>query len=338
MSTTPPLTSDQLAELEKRPKTEWQRTLDYMISGAPVAVAVTLFLQYYFLPNYKFNTTTAVYPLFVGFFVLLLLGRFIGSFFSKKVHESLRAQAPFYSAVFIVLIIFDYLTLKTGKLPLPYFPWPDKILNAIIEDRVLLLDCIRNSLILLFTGYFFGGIVGLITGVTAGWSKKVHYWVMPLIKILGPIPSTTWLPIVLIIASSLFKGSVFLIALGVWYPVTIATLTGVANVRKSYFEVARTLGARQRRLIFKVAFPAAMPNIFQGLTQGMSVACTTLMVAEMMGVESGLGWYINWQKGWAEFGKMYAAVIVICLTFTVVNIVLTQVKKRVLRWQEGTIQ
>ena len=109
-------------------------------------------------------------------------------------------------------------------------------------------------------------------------------------------------------------------------------------MRKSYFEVARTLGARQRRLVFKVALPAAMPNIFQGLTQGMSVACTTLMVAEMMGVESGLGWYINWQKGWAEFGKMYAAVIVICLTFTVVNIVLTQVKKRVLRWQEGTIQ
>lgn len=236
------------------------------------------------------------------------------------------------------MIAYDYLTLKTGKLPLPYFPWPDKILNAIIEDRHLLLDCIKNSLILLFTGYFFGAFIGLITGISAGWSKKVHYWVMPIIRILGPIPATTWLPIVLILATSLFRGSVFLIALGVWYPVTFATFTGVVNIRKSFFEVAKTLGAKEKRLVFRVALPAAMPNIFQGLTQGMSVACTTLMVAEMMGVESGLGWYITWQRGWAEFGKMYAAVLVICLTFTLVNVVLNQAKKRVLRWQEGTIQ
>jgi NitT/TauT family transport system permease protein len=76
-----------------------------------------------------------------------------------------------------------------------------------------------------------------------------------------------------------------------------------------------------------------MPSIFNGLTQGMSIACTALMVAEMLGVESGLGWYINWQRGWAEFAKMYAAVIIICLTFTAVNVVLNFIKKRVLKWQ-----
>jgi len=337
MSTTP-LTREQLAELEKRPKSKLQQKLDYCISGAPIAFATLLLLNYHYLPNYKFNTTTAVYPLFVGIFLLHFIGWFLAGLFSKKLREKLREKAPFYSAVFLFLLFYDYLTLKTGKLPLPYFPWPDKILNAMIDDRLLLLDCIKNSLILLFTGYFFGAAIGLITGLAAGWSKQVHYWVMPIIRILGPIPSTTWLPIVLILASSLFKGSVFLIALGVWYPVTITTLTGVVNIRKSYFEVAKTLGAGEKRLIFKVALPAAMPNIFQGLTQGMSVACTTLMVAEMMGVESGLGWYITWQRGWAEFAKMYAAVIVICLTFTLVNFILTQVKKRVLRWQEGTIK
>lgn len=157
-------------------------------------------------------------------------------------------------------------------------------------------------------------------------------------KLLGPIPSTTWLPIILTLASSLFKGSVFVIALGVWYPVTSATITGINNIEKSYFDVARTLGAKGSQLVFKIAIPSAIPNIFQGLIQGMSTACTALLVAEMLGVESGLGWYITWQKGWAEFAKMYGAIVLICITFTIVNIVLGKVKKRALRWQEGAVE
>jgi NitT/TauT family transport system permease protein len=142
------------------------------------------------------------------------------------------------------------------------------------------------------------------------------------------------MPIILIVAASLFGGSVFLIALGVWYPVTMSSMTGVMNVHRSNFEAAKTFGSGKAALVFKVAIPAAMPSIFTGLTQGLSIACTALMVAEMLGVESGLGWYINWQRGWAEFAKMYGAVIVICLTITVVNLVLTLIKRRVLKWQE----
>lgn len=334
----PVVTCDQLRELEAPPSTGLRRILQHALCALPLLAGGVLLLQYFLVPNHGLNTATNVYPIFLAVFLIPLTATFAASFFSKRWYAWLTQKAPLYTAVFLLLTAYDYLTLKTGRLMLPYFPWPDRVLLAIWEDRALLLDCIRNSLILLFAGYFAGAAAGLLSGIAAGWCKPVHYWIAPLIKILGPIPSTTWLPIILIVASSLFRGSVFLIALGVWYPVTVTSLTGVANVRKSYFEAARTLGASKRRLIFQVAIPAAMPNILQGLTQGMSVACTALMVAEMMGVESGLGWYINWQRGWAEFAKMYAAVIVICLTFTCVNFVLGRIRKRALRWQEGTIQ
>ncbi len=338
MSRAANITVGELIELEEKPKTRLQKIVDRVICFSPILAAAVLLLQYFYVPDFGLNTRTNVFPTIIGFFTAVLIGIFISGFFSKRAYKLLLKNAPIYTVAILALILYDHNTLKTGKLMMPYFPWPDKILNAIIDDRRLLLDCISNSLILLFSGFFTGAVAGLVTGVMTGWYKKVNYWVAPLLKIIGPIPSTTWLPIILIVASSLFKGSVFIIALGVWYPVTMTTFAGVSNVKKSFFEVAKTLGAKELRLIFKVAIPAALPNIFQGLTQGMSVACTTLIVAEMMGVESGLGWYINWQRGWAEFAKMYSAVIIICLTFTAVNLVFGLIKRRALRWQEGVVR
>ena len=334
------LTAFELRQIESPQKSRLRRALDRGVSILPFLLAVALILLYQLAPNFqKYSANKIAYPIsntyvyFIGVFAAALLVYFIISLFSIKVYEKLLYKAPLYCVVFLLLGAYDYITLKKGILQLPYFPWIDRILLAIVEDRAMLLNCIQNSLILLFSGYLIGATVGLLTGIGAGWSSKIRYWVMPLIRILGPIPSTTWISIILIVASSLFGGSVFMIALGVWYPVTMSAFNGVSNVERRNFEVARTFGVKNLGLVFKVAVPAAMPSIFTGLTQGMSIACTALMVAEMLGVESGLGWYINWQRGWAEFAKMYAAVIIICLTFTVVNVVLTLVKKRVLRWK-----
>ncbi len=338
------LTTWELHRLESSPKSKLRRTLERALTFLPLLLIAAHILEYKFMPNFpKYAANKLAYPVsntyadFLGIIAAALVVNLIWSFFSEKKYEKLVYSAPLYCAIAIILILYDIATLKTGILQLPYFPWVDRILLAIVEDRKMLLDCIAHSLVLLFSGYLSGVIAGLFCGVGAGWSRKIRYWVMPLIKLLGPIPSTTWISIILIVASSLFGGSVFMIALGVWYPVTMSALNGVSNVNKSNFEVARTFGASKFELVFKVAIPAAMPSIFNGLTQGMGIACTALMVAEMLGVESGLGWYINWQRGWAEFAKMYAAVIIICLTFTVVNLGLTLIKKRVLRWKEENV-
>ncbi len=332
------LTKQELLALERAPKTKAEIISDYLIGFLPIAAGGLCLLEYYLLPNYELNSITNVYGVFIGIIVITYFCYFLISLKNKEVFYKLRHKAPFYSFIFLLLIVYDFLTLKTGSLMLPYFPWIDRVLNAMISDWKYLLDCVKNSLILLFTGYFSGATLGLITGIACGYSKKVNYWISPFIKLLGPIPSTTWIPIVMVIMSSLFKGAIFIIALGVWYSVTIATITGISNVEASYYEASKTLGANSTQLVFGIAIPHAMPNILQGLTQGMSSACTSLLVAEMLGVESGLGWYITWQKSWAEYSKMYGAIVLICLTFILVNRVLAIIKKRVLKWQEGVIQ
>ena len=331
------MTKDELLELESAPQTRLGRLWDVFICLLPLASGAAALAEYYLVPNLKGNESTNVYAAFIGLLMGGWLLCFLWGLRRKKMFNRLRCKAPFYSFIFLLLLGYDWLTLKTGILMLPYFPWTDQVLVAVLEDYAYLADCTLNSLILLFTGYFSGAAIGLVTGIAIGYDRRCDYWVAPFLKLLGAIPSTTWIPVVMVIASSLFKGSVFVIALGVWFSMTIAAQTGIHNIDNSYFEAARTLGARGWQLVFRVAVPLVVPNIFQGLTQGMSSACTALLVAEMIGVESGLGLYITWQKSWAQYGKMYAAIVLICIIFVTVNALLALVKKKVLRWQEGAV-
>lgn len=330
--------ADDLRELESKPKSKRQKMFDRIICALPILFGIAALLEYLYVPNTGSNYSTMLYAYFLDILIGACAVFFLVSLKSKRAYRKLRYWAPFYSLVFVLLSGYDLLTLKSGTLMLPYFPWVDNILRSMVEDYQYLLDCAYHSLLLLFAGYFSGAIIGLVTGIACGYSKKISYWISPFMKLLGAIPSTTWIPVVMVIATSLFKGSVFIIALGVWFAVTVATITGIHNIDRSYYEAALTLGASNAQLIFNIAVPSALPSIFGGLTQAMSSACMALMVAEMIGVKSGLGWYITWQKGWAQYGKMYAAIILICLIFVAVNFLLNLIKRRVLKWQEGVVK
>ncbi len=332
------LTKEQLLELERKPRTQGQERLDFLICFAPFLAAAVMFAVYYLLPGENENSNPHLFTGVVCVFLAVYLVRLLRGLRNKAILNQVRYKAPLYAVILLVIMVYDYLTMKTGILLQPFFPWVNKILNAMVSDWELLLESTLRSLLLLFTGYFIGGILGLITGISCGYSKRINYWISPIIKLLGPIPSTTWIPIIMVLVSSLFKGSVFIIGLGVWFSVTIASLTGIQNVDNSYLEAAKTLGAKNYQLVFRVAIPHALPNIFQGLTQGMSSACTALLVAEMMGAKAGLGWYIQWQKSWAIYAKMYAAIVLICLIFTAVTKILNLIKSVVLRWQEGVVK
>ena len=329
---------EELLEQEEKGKTKREKNLELLIQGSPFLLGVLALLEYFYVPNHQGFEASYVYAFFL---LLLLVGNgisFLLSFRGKRQRKNYLYHAPFRALVFFLFTLYDLLTLKSNILITPYFPSIDKVLSSMVQDRAYLWECTMSSLFLLFCGYFSGLIVGLLTGIACGYNKKINYWIEPFMKLLGSIPSTTWIPIVMVLATSLFRGSVFIIALGVWFSITLATITGIRNMDKSYYEAARTLGAKEKDLILDIAIPSALPSIFQGMVQAMSSACMALMVAEMIGVESGLGWYITWQKSWAEYGKMYGAIILICCIFVTVNFLLNSIKKRVLRWQEGMLK
>jgi NitT/TauT family transport system permease protein len=156
--------------------------------------------------------------------------------------------------------------------------------------------------------------------------------------VVGPVPATAWIPLAMVVSPSAMISAAALIALAVWFPVTMLTSSGVSNTRASYLDVARTLGASERYLIFRIAIPAALPTIFVGLFMGLGASFLTLVVAESVGVKSGLGWYVSWAQGWAEYGKVFAALVIMAAFFSTIMTLLFKLRDRVLVWQKGIIK
>jgi NitT/TauT family transport system permease protein len=250
----------------------------------------------------------------------------------------MREMGPIFAAALLFLASWELITSGFRWLPMPYFPGPAGVFQSLINDRALLFDSTWHSLILLLSGYALGVTAGLISGICIGWSQPVRYWGMPILKIVGPIPATAWIPLAMVVSPSAIISAASLIALAVWFPVTMLTASGISNTRASYLDVARTLGAGRGYLIFRVAIPAALPSIFIGLFMGLGASFLTLVVAETVGVKSGLGWYVSWAQGWAEYGKVFAALVIMAAFFSTIMTVLFKVRDRVLVWQKGVIK
>lgn len=186
-------------------------------------------------------------------------------------------------------------------------------LAVFVTDYELLIQCILASGQLLLRGFLAGGILGFLTGILIGFNKKASYWISPFMKFVGPIPPTSWSPLVLSLFTTTYSASVFMVALAVWFPITLMTSSGIQNVNNSYFEVASTLGSGKLNKIFKVAVPAAMPSIFLGIFYATCSAFVTLVTAELLGADAGLGWYLNWEKSMMLYANVYAGLILIAV-------------------------
>ena len=292
----------------------------------------------YALPEDGDFPTTAAFAagaLGLGLVLPLLVAR---SAHLGRAGASLAHWTPWLTLLALALTAWELITAKFALLPMPFFPPPQAILEVFVEDWPRLGGSILASLKLLAGGYLIGAGLGFVLGVAIGWSKAVGYWAHPILRFVGPLPATAWLPMAFFVFPSSWSASTFLIALATGFPVTVLTWSGVAGVNKAYFDVARTLGASPAFLVLRVAVPAALPHVFVGLFMGLGGAFAVLVVAEMLGVKSGLGWYLQWAQGWAAYANMYAALLIMALACSGLITGLFLVRDRLLAWQKGSMK
>ncbi|HMG05394.1 MAG TPA: hypothetical protein VK581_08030, partial [Chthoniobacterales bacterium] len=114
----------------------------------------------------------------------------------------MRDMCPIFAAAVLLLSGWEVITSGFRLLPLPYFPSPAGVLQSLINDRALLFDSTWHSLILLLGGYALGVLTGLISGICIGWFSPARYWGMPVLKVIGPIPATAWIPLAMVVSPS----------------------------------------------------------------------------------------------------------------------------------------
>jgi NitT/TauT family transport system permease protein len=285
-----------------------------------------------------FERTALLARIACGLAGLLFLVAVGASVLRAGVPARLRHAGPWLLVLAVVLTAWELVTAKFTVLPRPFFASPQALLEVFTDDYARLGGSVWNSIRLLLGGYLIGAAAGFTLGVSIGWSRAIGYWAHPVLRLIGPLPATAWLPIAFFAFPSSHSASTFLIALATGFPVTVLTWSGVAGVNKAFYDVARTMGASQRFLVLKVAIPAALPSVFVGLFMGLGASFSVLVVAEMMGVKSGLGWYMQWAQGWAAYANMYAALLVMALMCTGLVTLLFRVRDRLLVWQKGLVQ
>jgi NitT/TauT family transport system permease protein len=312
---------------------------DYRTVIPVIALVITLATDIV-IPNHqdaKYRELTNFRSVIAAVLVISIIIAII-SLFRSSVRKRYSGKAWFMAGFILFVNVLNVATVKLLLLPQIYFPSLNRVLNVYMQEYKFLLKCLGGSFKLLVEGLLIGTVIGIITGILVGWSKNWNYWVYPIIRILGPIPSSTWVPLALVLFPTPRWAAVYIIAFGVWFQITILTSSGIQSVKKSYFEVSSTLGASNLQNLFRIAIPDALPSMFLGFFNATCSSFVALMAAEMLGVKAGIGWYINWQKEMLSYPNVYAGLILIAVFCYLFITIQFKLRDKLLNWQKGVIK
>lgn len=181
-------------------------------------------------------------------------------------------------------------------------------------------------------GFAIGTLLAITLGLLGGVSRTVRRMVDPSITALRPISVTAWVPMALIIFGIGYKPAIFLTALGTFFPVYVATLAGVRYSEGKLVAAARMLGANRRQTLLRVTLPATLPSIAVGMRVAAGIAWTCVVVAEILGAKSGLGYTLILAYNQFQFDYIVAAMASIGAAGYLTDKLIQQLIQRRLRW------
>lgn len=201
----------------------------------------------------------------------------------------------------------------------------------------LIADAIA-SLYRVLLGFFLGTALALPLGILMGASERIYRLVNPSIQVLRPIPPIAYIPVAILWFGLGNPPAVFLITIGAFFPVLMNTIAGVRHVDGIYIRAARNLGASQMTLFLRVMLPAATPYILAGARIGIGTAFIVVIVAEMIAVNSGLGFRILEAREYFWSDKIIAGMLSIGLLGLAIDTGMNRLNARLLRWHRGLEQ
>jgi NitT/TauT family transport system permease protein len=186
-------------------------------------------------------------------------------------------------------------------------------------ERGVLVGYAIDSLRRVAVGYAIAVAIGIPLGLWMGLSTSVFAAANPLVQILRPISPIAWIPIAIVLFGIGDGAPIFLIALAGVFPIASSVAAQVRSVPPMFLAAARNFGLGEAAIIRRVLFPAVLPQMLSMLRLALGVCWIVVVAAEMIAVDSGLGYLVIDAR---NAGKRYDLVVAAMLLIGAIGLVL----------------
>jgi NitT/TauT family transport system permease protein len=178
--------------------------------------------------------------------------------------------------------------------PVHILPSPWGVMRGIVDllHHGLLFKYVVASLFRVSWGFSLAAILAIPLGLAIGWYQRANMALHPLVQVFRPISPLAWIPLAILWFGVGDAASIFLIFLGSFFPLLLTAINAVRNIPAVYISAGRNFGLRPVDLIFRVLYPSVVPQLLIGLRITLGVAWLVVVAAEMIAVDSGLGFLI----------------------------------------------
>ncbi|NOQ90816.1 MAG: ABC transporter permease subunit [Gammaproteobacteria bacterium] len=238
---------------------------------------------------------------------------------------------PFVLAVatFISICLLWELLVSAYQISEAVFPGPVIVYGSfwqLLVDGSLLKHTVA-SLYRVTVGFYLAALFGIPLGIVLGrvlLAKKILY---PVVQFLKPISPLAWIPLAMLWFGIGDKPAIFLIFLSCFFPLVVATSIAVGSINKVYFQVAANFNFSRTDVLFKVIVPAIIPDLVTALRLTVSIAWLVVVAAEMIAVQSGLGFLILDSRNSLRMDDVIVAMVVIGFIGLLLDYIVKQLGK-----------
>ena len=218
----------------------------------------------------------------------------------------------------LLLAVWYYSVVWTATKVFPSPLGVERGLAELLHKHVLWAD-IGDSLRRVALGYGAAAVLGIPLGLALGWYPALNQVLNPVLQFLRPISPIAWIPVAIVFFGIGDRPAVFLIFLSAFFPILVACVSGVSNVPAIFRRAGRNFGLSPAQILTRVVFPAALPQILIGLRLALGVAWLVVVAAEMIAVDSGLGYLVIDSR---NSGKRYDLVVAAMLMIGLIGLAL----------------
>lgn len=273
--------------------------------------------------KYLYDATPYVVVLIITYVLYL-----IRLFSTKK-----KSSSDLIIIIYVFFALWD-IAFKTGVITNDIIiPSPEGVFHVFVEKKTEIIDDVFESLSLLFFGFLFGIILGTIFGLLAGWFSRVREVVIPVTNAITLIPPLLFSAYLIVILSNFKSAAIGVIFFAVFWPTLQGTINRVASIDKKVIEAAKVMGVGNVGMLIKVILPYCLPEIIKSISKSLRGAFMCLAGAEMLGINGGVGFFIEKYKSFADYRVVLSGIVVIGVITTVIDMLVTKLEKTLIKWK-----